>query len=110
GETIGSERFLYLPLTMLALALAALCLDIRQRSPQRRDIVMLTGTLGAGWLAMALFVTYTVTSMWESDLRLWSWQYRTNAGNTLVRTAYLAALSKTQGAAAEKQFKEEIER
>ncbi len=110
GETIGSERFLYLPLAMLALALVALFLAIRQRYAQRRDIAVLGGALAAGWLAIALFVTYTVTSMWESDLRLWSWQYRINPGNTLVRTAYLAALSKSQGAAAESEFKEEVER
>ena len=110
GETIGSERFLYLPLTMLALALVALFLAIRQSYPRRRDILVLGASLGSGWLVMALFVTYTVTSMWDSDLRLWSWQYRTNPGNTLVRTAYLAALSKTQGVSAEKEFKEEIER
>lgn len=110
GETIGSERFLYLPLAMLALALVALFLSIRQRYAQRRDIAVLGGALATGWLAIALFVTYTVTSMWESDLRLWSWQYRINPGNTLVRTAYLAALSKSQGAAAESEFKEEVER
>lgn len=110
GETIGAERFLYLPAAMLALAVVALFLHIRDRHASRRDISVLGITAGSAWLALALFVTYTVAAMWESDLRLWSWQYRANPDNVLVRTSYLAALSKARGAEAEKEFMEEIDR
>lgn len=110
GETIGADRFLYLPLVMLTLAVVALFLEIRERFPQQREFPVLGGTLCVAWLGLAFFVTYTTTAMWESDLRLWSWQYRANPGNTLVRTAYISALSKTRGPQAAKEFAEEIER
>lgn len=110
GETIGAERFLYLPLAMLALTLVALFLALRERYPQRPAISRVGITLAAGWLVLSLFVTYTVTSMWESSLRLWSWQYRMNPGNTLIRTGYLGALSRTSSTEAEAEFKAEIEK
>jgi len=110
GETIGSERFLYLPLALLAMAVVALYLALREQFGPKRNVALLGKALAGGWLALALFVTFTVTAMWESDLRLWTWQYRVNPGNTLVRTAYLDALSKTRSAEADKEFKEEIER
>ncbi len=110
GETIGSERFLYLPLALLALALVALYLALRERYGRQRNVAFLGKALACGWLAIALFVTFTVASMWESDLRLWTWQYRVNPGNGLVRTAYLGALAKTRSDEAQKEFEEEIER
>lgn len=64
----------------------------------------------AAWSILSLLVTYNVTSMWESSLRLWSWQYRVNPGNTLIRTSYLGALAKTPSAEAKGEFKDEIER
>lgn len=110
GETIGADRFLYLPLVLLTLAVVALFLEIRERFSGQRELPVLGVTLSVAWLGLAFFVTYTITAMWESDLRLWSWQYRTNPGNTLVRTAYVSALSKTKGPQAAKEFAEEIER
>ena len=110
GETIGAERFLYLPLAMLALGVVALFLAIRDKYSHKSAILRVGITLAAGWLALSLLVTYTVTSMWESSLRLWSWQYRINPGNTLIRTSYLGALAKAPGPEAAGEFKTEIER
>lgn len=110
GETIGADRFLYLPLVMLTLAVVALFLEIRERFSRQRELPVLGVALSIAWLGLAFFVTYTTTAMWESDLRLWSWQYRTNPGNTLVRTGYISALSQAKGPQAAKEFSDEIER
>lgn len=110
GETIGAERFLYLPLAMLTLALVALFLSIYDRYARSRTLIVLGIALAGGWLALSLFVTYTVTSMWQSGLRLWSWQYHINPDNTLVRTSYLMALSQATSAEAQAEFNREIER
>jgi len=110
GETIGAERFLYLPLAMLALALVALFLAIRDKYALQPAIPRVGITLAAGWLMLSLLVTYTVTAMWESSLRLWSWQYQINPENRLIRNSYLIALSKTPSTEAKDKFKGEIER
>lgn len=110
GETIGSERFLYLPLAMLALAIVALFLSLRDKYPFQPSVSRAGITLAVCWLMLSVFVTYTVTSMWESSMRLWSWQYHVNPNNRLIRTSYLLALSKFPGADAAEKFRSEIER
>lgn len=110
GETIGAERFLYLPMAMLALAVVALFLAIRDQHTRKAAFLRVGHTLAAGWMVLSLLVSYNVTSMWESSLRLWSWQYHINPGNTLIRTSYLGALAKTPNAEAAAEFTAEIER
>lgn len=110
GETIGAERFLYLPLTMLALALVAAFLAIIENFKKNKNVSKIGIILAAGWLVLSLSVTHTITSMWESSLRLWSWQYNINPENTLIRTSYLGALAKIPSVAAKKEFNDEIER
>jgi tetratricopeptide (TPR) repeat protein len=110
GETIGAERFLYLPLAMLALAIGALFLALREGYPLEQAVPRLGFLLAAAWLVLSVFVTYTVTSMWESSLKLWSWQYQINPENKLIRNSYLIALAVTPGNDSADKFKGEIER
>lgn len=108
GETIGAERFLYLPLAMMTLAIVALFLYFRERYNTQRLVPVIGLILAIGWLLLSLLVTYTVTSMWESGVRLWSWQYHVNPNNTLVRSSYLLELSKNKNSEARERFEQEI--
>lgn len=109
GETIGAERFLYLPLTMLSLASVELFYSIKEKCSEKRMVLLGGGILAGGWLLLSIFVTYTVASMWESGLRLWSWQYHLNPENKLVRASYLLEISKTKTPEANAEFEQEIE-
>lgn len=104
GETIGAERFLYLPLSMLALSVVAFYDDWRSRRTQRQAFPL--RAVFMGWAFLAIFVSYTTVPIWKSDLHLWGWQYKINPGNKLVRLAYLVALSKGNA----KDFEQEIEK
>lgn len=110
GDTIGAERFLYLPLSMLAIALAAFFLAIRDKYPEKGIITFVGVGFVGGWLALSVLVTYTVTSMWENGVKLWSWQYQTRADNRMVLINYLVQLSNSRQPELETQFEVEIEK
>ncbi|WP_311222236.1 MULTISPECIES: hypothetical protein [unclassified Acidovorax] len=111
GETIGSERFLSLPLAPFSIAVATLLMEgwgkfsSRMRSSEK----FLCGALAVICLSVMSFVTYTIASMWESSLRLWSWQYSINPDNNIIRTNYLYSLSKESNPVAKQKFTAEIE-
>ena len=109
GETVGAERFLYLPLAMLALAIVQISLNIKGKYKNQRILSTVGILLGAGWLVISILVTHTVASMWESGLRLWSWQYRINPENTLVRSSYLLEISRAKTPEAAKEFSDAID-
>ena len=71
GETIGAERFLYLPLSMLALSVVAFYDDWRSRRTQRQAFPL--RAVFMGWAFLAIFVSYTTVPIWKSDLYLWGW-------------------------------------
>lgn len=104
---IGADRFLYLPIIMLALGLAGFALAVREKSQQR--VVAITGLASAaGWLILATFVTFTVTPMWASGIQLWGWQYHLNPDNRLVRLYYFNDLSNSGSPEMQNLFKNEI--
>lgn len=108
GETIGAERFLYLPLAMLAIAIGALFVKIQDRYPEKRIVKSVGMVLAGGWLSLSLLVTYTVASMWESGVKLWSWQYQSRPENRMVVINYLMQLSNSQQPELEEIFEQEI--
>lgn len=110
GDTIGADRFLYLPLIFLSLGLVALFMELREKLASRPTIPRLLVVLASLWILLSLLVTYTVTSMWESNLRLWSWQYRAKPENSVVRSMYLISLADAKTPEASKELNEEIER
>ncbi|WP_157421966.1 glycosyltransferase family 39 protein [Acidovorax sp. Root219] len=110
ADTIGAERFMYLPLVMLALASVALFLEIRDKYPLQRIISLMGAAVAGGWLVLSLLVTYTVTSMWESGVKLWSWQYQSRPENQMVLMNYLVHLSSSREPELEKKFEIEIEK
>jgi len=110
GETIGAERFLYLPLAMLSLALGGVFLALREKYVQYPAIPRLAVIMAGGWILLSSLVTYTVASMWESNLQLWSWQYKINPKNELVRTLYLVALTNEKSDENSAKLRAEVER
>ncbi len=108
--TIGAERFLYLPIAMLALGFSALLLASYEKYAPIRAMTIAGGVLVVGWLLLAIFVTYTTASMWRSGIQLWGWQYHSNSENRLVRLYYFNELSNSKKPELHKIFKGEIEK
>lgn len=110
AHTIGAERFMYLPLVMLALASVALFLEISDKYPLRRIISVVGVALAGGWIVLSILVTFTVTAMWENGVKLWSWQYESRPENEMVLMNYLVHLSSSREPELEKKFEQEIEK
>lgn len=110
GEIVGAERFLYLPVAMLALGAVALFLSVRERFPQQRFTTLIGGALGGGWLVISIFVTYSVMPVWMSSLQLWSWQYYKNPTNERVRLYFLNELSLSFEPKAHERLRFEIDK
>lgn len=110
GNTIGAERFMYLPLAMLVIAVAALFLEIRERYPAQRIISIVGIALAGSWIVLSVFVSYTVTSMWENGIKLWTWQFQSRPENQMVLINYLVQLSNSRQPELEKEFEAQIEK
>lgn len=104
---IGADRFLYLPIVMLALALTALAFAAREKFQQR--VVTIIGlTSAVGWLVLSTFVTFTVMPVWANGIQLWSWQYHLNPDNRLVRLYYFNELSNPSSPEIQNLFRSEV--
>ena len=88
--SIGSERFLALPLVFLALCISMLYLPAPSLARLRAQFL-----LGAGFavlLVAAAFANIRVTlPLWRNELGLWAWAYARNPESVTIQTNYAGA-------------------
>lgn len=91
GGNIGHERFLTAPLAFFCLSLSlvnyeavASLVGIKKKSLNKLLLIA-----AGGWLLIAAFTTYTVQSIWSSDLQLWNWAYHKHPNFSFARYNYM---------------------
>ena len=110
GETIGSERFMNLPLIFMSMSIAYFfnnhIIAHSKINYLKRPLILFIG----GWIAISILVSHTVTSMWQNEFKLWSWQYKKGIKSQIIRTSYLYNLSLQDTDLARSEFNKEIEK
>lgn len=100
ADSIGSDRFLTLPLCFVAITLASLPFPFSLRV-DRRIQVFGAGVLGGGWLLLGAATILGTIPLWRNEWVLWTWAYEKNPEEEFAQRAYIhAALRRGQYEAA----------
>lgn len=83
GDNLAHDRYLIVPVALIALLLARLLHAARSVWPRR---------LAAVWLLAAAICTALLVPRWESNLSLWSWAYEKHPQSQIAGSSYLLAL------------------
>ncbi|MBB4012707.1 tetratricopeptide repeat protein [Niveibacterium umoris] len=87
---IGHERFLALPMTIVALWVATLARPLF--AAPATTIARTAAYMAAGiWGGAALLTAWATVPKWQSDYSLWSWVYKTHADRPFVQLNLLNA-------------------
>ncbi|TDU28357.1 hypothetical protein DFR24_2726 [Panacagrimonas perspica] len=92
ARSIGSDRFLTLPLVFIALSLAAMPFPLTQQVSLRVQKLG-TGLLLGAWIFLSAATITVTVPLWRSDLSLWAWSYQKFPDLQFAQSAYLHALS-----------------
>lgn len=91
GGNIGHERFLTAPLALFCLSFSLInyesiadSIGLKNNSLHRLLLIA-----GGGWILIAFLTTYTVQSIWSSDLQLWNWAYHKHPNFSFARYNYM---------------------
>lgn len=91
GGNIGHERFLAMPLAMLALSFSLLHAPYRISPDMRRTLPILAGATLIAWLAIAATNLRITVPLWKNEYSLWSWAYAKHPESGFVRFSYAAS-------------------
>ncbi|MEF3193763.1 MAG: hypothetical protein K6346_06090, partial [Halothiobacillaceae bacterium] len=91
GGNIGHERFLAMPLAMLALSLALLHAPCRISPAMRRALPVFVGATLIAWLAIAITNLRITVPLWKNGYTLWSWAYAKHPESDYVRFSFAAS-------------------
>lgn len=91
GGNIGHERFLTAPLALFCLSLLLVNYEAIASSIglNKSSLGRLLLIAGGGWVLIAVLTTYTVQSIWSSDLQLWNWAYHKHPNFSFARYNYM---------------------
>lgn len=87
---VGHERFLTLPLAMLALAVALVSTPPLSAA-MRRALPMLAGTLAGLFLVLSVANIRVTLPLWTSNVTLWTWVYARYPNVANVQLNYIAS-------------------
>lgn len=90
GESIGSDRFLTLPLTFVAIAVAAIPSRITERVGPRTQ-VLASGFVGGTWLLLSVATITVTVPLWRNEWVLWNWVYESHPESAYAQRAYVHA-------------------
>lgn len=90
ADSIGSDRFLTLPLCFMALAITSIVVPFTDRIKGRIQVLG-ASVLGAGWLLLAVTTVLGTIPMWRSEWALWSWAYSKHPDEPFAQRAYIHA-------------------
>lgn len=86
--SIGSDRFLTLPLAFVAIAVATIPLPLTERVRPGAQALG-AGLLGGGWLLLSIAVVTVTVPLWRSEWTLWSWAYQRHPESVFAQRAYV---------------------
>lgn len=91
GGNIGHERFLTTPLALFCASISLINYEAIARfvGLQNKSLSRLLLIAGGGWIVIAVLTTYTVQSIWSSDLHLWNWAYHKHPNFSFARYNYM---------------------
>jgi tetratricopeptide (TPR) repeat protein len=97
GGNIGHERFLTMPLTFFAMAVAALPLKKIAVSINAEKMMapIACGILGI-WLALAALNVKITAPLWQNDFTLWKWAFEKNPQFYVANIGYAGAAVRYQ--------------
>ncbi len=108
GGSIGSERFLALPLVFMALGFAML--NPPPISPaMQRTFPILAGVIAVTLITAAVANIRVTLPLWQNELSLWAWAYARYPDSPSIQANYVAAATRVGDLARAKAVFDRIE-